>query len=295
MAETQADYGLLATFVAVAQERSFTKAAQKLGIGKGTVSRAIAELEEQMGAELIHRTTHAVALSTAGLALYERTAPHLVALDQAVLKLPERATEPSGNLRMTAPQDFGNVVLPEVLTLFCRRYPQVSLDVRLTNAHVDLVGEGFDLAIRAAAYALKDSTLIARQLGVSGINFYAAPTYLARRGKPKELGDAQHDWIVHPAARGALKLPREMPIRVLTDDFLFIRNLTREGVGIGTVPRFLAAPLVQEGLLDELALVQQRVPVGGLFIVYPSRGEVPRKVTAFRDFLIAWLKKAPLV
>jgi DNA-binding transcriptional LysR family regulator len=97
------EYQLLAVFVAVAEQASFTKAARKLGIGKGTVSRAVAQLARQLGAELVHRTTHAVALSTAGTALYERTAAHLAALDQAVQKLPERAAEPSGVLRMTAP------------------------------------------------------------------------------------------------------------------------------------------------------------------------------------------------
>ena len=90
----------------MAEEASFTKAARKLGPGKGTVSRAIASLERQPGAELVHRTTQAVALSTAGTALYERTAKHLSALDQAVQRLPERAEEPSGVLRLTAPNDF---------------------------------------------------------------------------------------------------------------------------------------------------------------------------------------------
>ena len=163
MPETQADTQLLTTFVAVADEQSFTKAARKLGIGKGTVSRAIALLEEQLGAELLHRTTHAVALSTAGVALYERVAPHIAALHQAVQKLPERAAVPSGELRLTAPQDIAQVILPEVLTQFARRYPEVHVDLRVTNLRVDLVAEGFDLAIRVAT-KMKDSTLTARRL-----------------------------------------------------------------------------------------------------------------------------------
>jgi DNA-binding transcriptional LysR family regulator len=115
----------------VAEEASFTKSARKLGLGKGTVSRAIASLERQLGAELVHRTTQAVALSTAGTALYERTAKHLSALDQAVQRLPERAEEPSGVLRLTAPNDFSFVVLPEVLAQFARRYPEVQVDLRV--------------------------------------------------------------------------------------------------------------------------------------------------------------------
>src|SRR4051812_28680177 len=174
MRETPLDYQVLAIFIAVAQQSSFSKAALKLGIGKGTVSRAIARLEGVVGAELIHRTTHSVALSTAGTALYERTAHHLAALDLAVTKLPERDEEPSGELRLTAPNDFGAIVLPEVLSQFARRYPQIHFDVRLTNARIDLVAEGFDLAIRAAPGGMKDSTLTVRRLGTAGADLFAA-------------------------------------------------------------------------------------------------------------------------
>src|SRR5215831_2147300 len=101
MPATPPDYDLLAALVAVAEEASFSKAARRLGVTKGTVSRAIARLEDSVGAELVHRNTHKVALSTAGTALYERTAPHLSALDRAVGTLPERSEQPSGELRIT--------------------------------------------------------------------------------------------------------------------------------------------------------------------------------------------------
>src|SRR5688500_3143734 len=107
MNETQLDLNLLNIFVTVVQQSSFTKAARKLGVGKATVSRSIARLEEIVGAELVHRTTHKVALATAGTELYDRTAAHLSALDAAVRGLPEAAEQPSGELRITAPHDFG--------------------------------------------------------------------------------------------------------------------------------------------------------------------------------------------
>ncbi len=292
MTETQADYHLLASFVAVADEQSFTKAARKLGIGKGTVSRAITQLEEQLGAELVHRTTRAVALSTAGVALYERVAPHVAALNQAVQKLPERAAVPSGELRMTAPQDFATVVLPEILTQFARRYPEVRVELRVTNRHVDLVSEGFDLAIRAAT-KMKDSTLTARRLGVDSLGSYAAPSYVARRGRPKRIGDPQHDWLLHPFARAALKLPADTPTRFTCDDFLVMRALARDGAGVGLMPSFIGAPYVSEGLLEDLELDKPAALRAGLYIVYPSSGQVSRKVAAFRDFLIEWLSKSP--
>ena len=293
MKETQADYGLIATFVAVAQESSFTKAAKKLGVGKGTVSRAIAELERQLGAELIHRTTHAVALSTAGLALYERTAPHLAALNVAVLKLPERAMEPSGELRLTAPHDFGIAVLPELLVQFARRYPKIRLDVWLTNTNIDLVREGFDLALRAGP-TLKDSTLTARRLVGAHVGFFASPEYIARRGRPKEPNDAAHEWLLHRALRSSVKPFQAATPRFLCDDMLLIRELARRGAGIAMLPKAFAVPYVQDGSLEEVPVSLPGGVSGGMFLVYPSSGEVPRKVAAFRDFLLDWLKKTPL-
>lgn len=285
------NHQLLAIFIAVAQEASFTKAAQKLGLGKGTVSRAISRLEEQLGAELLHRTTHAVALSTAGTALYERTAKHIEALNHAVQKLPERAVEPSGVLRLTAPYDFAFVVLPEVLTLFARRYPEVQIDLRLSNTVADLVSDGFDLAIRAVSQ-LRDSTLTMRRLNIGAIGWYAAPSYLARRGKPKDIADARHEWIMHPRVQAALKPKHEARSRFLCDDFLVIRSLAREGAGLSLLPKFVAARYVREGLLEELPLGDH--VKGGLALLYPSSGQVPRKVTAFCDFLVEWIKKSRL-
>jgi DNA-binding transcriptional LysR family regulator len=294
MNETQPDYAGLAIFAAVVEEASFSKAAQKLGIGKGTVSRAIARLERLLGAELVHRTTHSVALSTAGTALYERTAPHLSALDRAVLDLPERAREPSGVLRLTAPHDFGVVILPELLAQFARRYPDVRVDVRVTNVQLNLVAEGIDLAIRASANARKDSSLTSRRLGSTAGGFYAAPSYVARRGKPKRLGEPKHDWILIPRLTAPWKLPERASLRFACDDFLLARDLVREGAGIGYLPGFLAAPYVSDGLVESVPLVDAPRETGSFFLVYPSSGQVPRKVTAFRDFLLERLKKTPL-
>jgi DNA-binding transcriptional LysR family regulator len=294
MNETRPDYALLAIFAAVAEATSFSKAARKLGVGKGTVSRSIARLESLLGAELIHRTTHTVALSTAGTALYERTAPHLAALDRAVLDLPERASEPSGELRLTAPYDFGIVVLPEILAEFALRYPEIQVDVRLTNARLDLVAEGIDLAIRASSAQRKDSSLTSRRLGNANIGVYAAPAYLARRGKPKRFAEPKHDWIVHSAVLAHLKLGRSTSARILCDDFLLLRELVRAGAGAGFLPSFLALPYLRQGLIESVPVPELPREGGALFLLYPSSGQVPRKVAAFRDFLVGSCKQAPL-
>lgn len=294
MIGTPLDHQLLVVFVAVAEENSFSKAARKLGIGKGSVSRAIARLEALLGAELLHRNTHAVALSTAGAALYERTAHHLAALDEAVQRLPERAEQPSGEIRLTAPPDFGIVVLPELLLQFSLRHPEISFDLRLTNRVVDLVAEGFDLAIRAGSAKLKDSSLTVRRLGSAGSRLYAAPAYIARRGKPRRLGESRHDWILHPALRAHWKLGREQKCRFLCDDFFMARELVRAGVGVGFLPSFLAEPYEREGLIETIPIEDAPHGSASFLLLYPSSGQVPRKVSAFSDFLVERLKKSPL-
>ena len=287
--ETPIDLRLLETFVAVAQHASFSRAATALGVAKGTVSRALAQLEEELGVELVHRTTRQVALSTAGAALYERAGAHLAALRAAVVDLPEREEAPSGLLRMAAPPDFGIIVLPAVIAGFARRFPAVRFDVRIGGAHVDLIKDGFDLAIRVATGQLKDSSLIARRVGRSAAAFYAAPSYLARRGRPRGLDDARHTWVLHHAAVRLFKLkPDAVPFQV--DDFFVARDLVRDGVGVGMLPTFVARPYVREGLLEELALGQPTAMTGDLVMLTPSSGPTPKKVTAFRDFLVDSLR-----
>ena len=292
MAELPVRYELLSIFVAVAEATSFSKAARKLRISKATVSRAIASLEETLGAELIHRTSHAVALSTAGTALYERTAPLLRGLAEAIGRLPERGEQPSGLLRMTVPHDFGQAVMPDVLAQFALRYPDVSFDIHVTNEPVDLVARGFDLAIRVSGGALQDSTLTVRRLGSAGIGYYASPSYLARRGRPRALLADDHTWIAHARLVDAAKAKAQRA-RFVCDSFQLIRALIVDGVGVGPLPNFFAAPYVLEGRVEPVALPGRSLH-GQLVLLYPSSGQVPRKVTAFRDFLLEWLAKSPM-
>lgn len=276
---------LLAQFVAVAETTSFSLAARRLGVTKATVSRGIARLERELGVELVHRTTRRVALSTAGTALYERAAPALEALRQAAAGLPEREEKPSGELRITAPTDFGLAILPELVARFVARYPSVRLDARVTNRVVDLVAEGFDMAIRATGRP-RDSSLTIRRLTRVGGRYYAAPAYLARRGEPRTVAEAGHTWIfpgMVPLA--ALGLPRGYRPELLGDDFVFIREAARHGAGIGLMPEFLAEPHVLAGELCRVLPTVHR-DFGSFSLVYPSSGQVPRKLTAFRDFLV---------
>lgn len=279
------DLQLLAAFVAVAETGSFTKAASRLGVTTATVSRSLARLEEELGVELVHRTTRSVAVSSAGAALLERAAPHVAGLREAVAALPEREAEPAGVLRLSAPYALGVVLLADVIGQYTACYPRVRVEADFTNRNVDIVAEGFDLAIRPDSGA-PDSTVITRRLLTRDLlRFYASPAYLERRGTPDAVGASGHTWVVFTGVGQVLEgLPSEPTI--LANDFVFLREAVRAGVGVAILPKFLADPLVRSGEVVRV-LPQIELAVGGLVMLYPTRGAVPAKVTAFRDLLVA--------
>ncbi len=294
------DLNLLTTFAAVARTSSFSAAARELGLPKSSVSRAIAGLELSMGVRLVHRTTRRVALSTAGVALHERVTPQLSALLRSLGDLPELEEQPSGKLRITATADFAAKVLAELVARFVVRHPAVEVELRLTNAVVDLVAEGFDLAFRMWTRRRRDSSLTSRRVGVVAMQVFAAPSYLARRGTPRSPADlAGHEWVVYgglgaielkDGGESALIAPRG---RVVCDDMSFVHAATREGAGLGIVPTFLTEADVAAGALVRV-LPRWTMRTSDLWIVSPAARHAPRKVTAFRDFVIESLKARPL-
>ncbi|NNC04352.1 LysR family transcriptional regulator [Corallococcus exiguus] len=289
------DLNLLHLFVAVAETGSFTEAALRLGLPKSSVSRGLVRLEDSLGTQLLHRTTRRVSLSTAGLALYERTASLLSSLSNAVGTLPERTEEPSGELRLTAPHDLGVTLLPEVIARFVARYPQVRIDCRLTNRSVDMVAEGFDIALRASGTKLPDSSLRMRRLGAIDVQLFASPSYLARRGVPRATEDlASHDFVAYRGLKhlGALGLS-EKHAHVLADDMLFLREAAKAGAGIALLPSFLALADVTSGQLVRV-MPRYTLSTTSLTMLHPRAQHVPRKVSAFRDFLIDFLQARPL-
>jgi len=290
------DLNHLSLFVAVAESSSFSDAAAKLEVRRSTVSRGIAALERSLGIQLFNRTTRHVALTTAGKALYAKVAPQLASLQDVLGTLPEREEQPSGTLRVTAPNDLAAILLPGVLAGFSLRYPNVSLDVRLTNRVVELVREGFDVAIRVAAGRLRDSSLVAKRIANSEMHIYAAPDYLARAGTPRTCEDAaEHAWVVFPAARLPAPMPKpKLPPRIIGDDIRFVQEMVKAGVGLGALPTFLTRDDVAAG---KLVRVLPRVSArsGTIWLVHPPTKHVPRKVTAFRDYLHEQFAVHPLL
>ena len=294
------DLNLLSIFVAVAETSSFSAAAGRLGMPKSSVSRGVAKLEADLGVRLLHRTTRNVALSTAGTALYERTAPLLAAIGESVEELPEREEQPSGKLRITATVDLGVAYLADVITRFALRYPATKVDLELTNATLDLVAEGIDLAFRFGPERLEDSTLTAHPAAVLRSALYASPTYLARRKAIRAPADLdEHDFIVFRRIPTlTLEGPGEpMTIetrgRLTVDDMLVMRAMMERGAGIGILPTFLASDECAGGSLVRV-LPRWSTPTGRLWLVTPPGRHVPRKVAAFRDFFVDSLETRPI-
>ncbi|WP_437618969.1 LysR family transcriptional regulator [Sorangium sp. So ce1151] len=289
----------IAAFARVAELGSFTAAAAQLGVPKSTVSRAVTRLEEGLKVRLLQRSPRAVALTDAGRRFFGDVAPHIAGLRDAAQALDAYQGQPQGLIRLSAPPDGGESFLGEMLVEFAARYPLLTLEVDLSSRQVDLLREGFDVAIRATRGPL-DSSLVARKLFDSDVQLFAAPSYLARRGTPRALEElADHERVVFlpSARRGQWPVDDARSVRdamatgrIATDNFQLIRATLRAGGGIGPLPRVLAAPDLASGRLVHV-LPEWSQRAGTAYLVYPSARHVARNVAVFRDFVLAWVKR----
>jgi DNA-binding transcriptional LysR family regulator len=280
-------------FTKVVEAGSFTKAAAALGVPKSTVSRKVAALEERLGARLLHRTTRKLRLTEIGEAFHNRCSHILTDLEEAELAVSETHGNPQGTLRITAPMDIGAHLLGEVIRKYGEAYPQVKVEVYLNDRLVNLVEEGFDLAIRAGKLA--DSGLIARKLGSASFILCATPEYLEKHGTPMRPEDLKdHRCLLFSAAglhsnwtligpEGAVSIPVDGPLS--TNHFSLNHCAALAGMGIGFMPVFHAAEGLEDGRLVRV-LPEHRSPLSGLYAVYPSNRHLVAKVRAFLDLLV---------
>src|SRR5688572_7869543 len=198
------DLNRAATFVRVIEAQSFTGAAKQLGLPVSSVSRAVAQLEQELGARLLHRTTRKLRLTDAGERFFRRMHAAVTEASEAALEASGFAADPRGVVRLTAPHDLGGAKrFPDVVASITKRLPGIVLELKLSNRFVDLVADGIDLAIRAGA--LTDSSLMARRVTSSGLGIFASPAYLARRGQPRRPADLiQHDCLSYGGREGKL-------------------------------------------------------------------------------------------
>jgi len=291
------DLNLVTAFVRVVEQQSFTSAAKALGLPKSSISRRVTELEEELGVQLLHRTTRKLALTEAGRTYFEQAERALTELQAAAESATGMDTEARGVVRVTAPLDIGVMGLADVVTEFVREYPDIHVDLSFSSKIVDLIEEGFDIGIRAGKS--HDSSLVARRLGNAGLGMYAAPDYLKAHGRPTTLAElANHDCVLfrgkHGKALWRLIGPDgetssiEVRGRVNVDDMLFVRQAVGIGLGIGLLPTIVIATCSRVGALDPVERVLPEFSMGGaeVAVVTPSGPKRPRRVTLLRDFLV---------
>lgn len=292
------DFNDVPLFVRIVESGSFSAAASDLGVQRSSVSRAIARLEQTLGVRLLQRTTRTLALTDAGQAFYERVRSAVSGIDEALDAAREFGQEPRGTVRMTAPGDSAQFALAEVVADFARQYPNIRVELTLTGRTVDLVAEGFDLAIRAGRLA--DSTLIARRVGPTPLAAFAAPSYLKRAGMPRSLQDLkQHDCVLF-RSRGSKATwhftgpngDESVDVRgqLSADDLDFVLRLCAAGAGIGVLPTAIAHEQVLSGAI-EVVLPEYRVSRGSVYVVLPSAAFVPARVALLRDHLALHLER----
>lgn len=278
----------LRTFVEVADAGGVAHGARRMGLSKSIVSRRLVRLEVALGVQLLSRTTRGSALTEAGSTFREHAMRVVAEIDSAQETLSPEG-EVRGLLRIAAPLSFGTTRLAPVFAEFARRHPLLQIETSYSDRFVDLVGEGFDCAVRLGH--LSDSSLIARKICAFRGGLVASPAYLAAHGVPQTLEDLAHHqavtkkgelWPIHDGRKTVTLRPRG---RFTADNGEALLSAALAGVGIAALPDFLTAPHLAAGALVAL-LPQHPAPEAGMFVVRPPGAFPARKVRSLIDTLV---------
>ncbi|MES9901178.1 MAG: LysR family transcriptional regulator [Sedimenticola sp.] len=269
------------TFIHVVERGSFSTAADHLNIAKSVVSKRIKELEAHLGAQLLHRTTRKLHLTQVGEVYYHRCLPILADLEEADHLVSEQQNELKGKIRIAAPLTFTLQHLMPVFNQFMEQYPDLELDLDLNDQEVDLVKEGFDLAVRIGE--LHDSTLIAKPLSEIRLITCASPDYLERHGEPKTVDELrEHRILIYSNAPTSTLWPYgqsrfKIKARMSSNSGSALLQAAVAGIGIVITPTFLCYQELREGKLLPI-LVDRPIPSTKAYAVYPSRRYQPVRI-----------------
>jgi DNA-binding transcriptional LysR family regulator len=284
----------LLLFARIVEAGSFSKAAQRLDLPKSTVSRRISLLEASLGERLLQRTTRKLVLTEFGASLLEHARKLAEEVEAASALAQHRQAAPSGKLRISMPNDFANIGMTELIARFTERYPAVTLELDLSPRRVDLVAEGFDVAIRMGDLP-EDSTLAARRVALERFGLYAAPSYIARRGLPEQPDDLlEHEllcilsrsggaaqWVLQ---RGKVRWERELRARLTANSPELLARIACSGAGIAASSDLFVAPYLKKGELVRV-LPEWDLPTATGWAVFPGRRLMPAKTRVFLDMM----------
>src|SRR3954468_3950629 len=280
-------------FVRVVEHGSFSEAARSLRVSRSAVSKYLMELEQALGVQLLNRTTRSASPTENGRAYYERSIAILAELEEADLAVTSLQAEPRGLVGVHAPMSFGTLLLGPALVEFMEKYPELQIQLTLSDEQIDAVQEGFDVTLRIGELA--SSSLIARRLlGVNRV-FCASPEYIERRGAPLHPRDLKtHDCLSYGflatgnqwkliGADGEHWIP--VPWRLCANNAELLKQAALSGRGIGLLPTFIAGAELDSGALTPV-LKDFNAPEIALYAIYPPTRHLSSKVRLFIDFLV---------
>ena len=284
----------LRVFCAVAELKSFTAAAERLGLSPAMASKHVMHLEKRLGTRLLNRTSRHVSVTETGTLYFSQARQTIDELDEVEAAVSNVAVTPRGTLKLSAPVWIANTLVARMFAEYHQRYPEVCLDMDFSGRIVNLVDEGFDLALRATAPEKLDPGLIARPLTKIVFHFVGSPAYLERTGRPAKLADLNgHSLLLYsglnshgsltingPDGRETLKFRPVMR----SENETMLHMAAREGMGLVFLPELMIQPDIAEGRL-EMVLPDTLSFSSTLYAVYPSRKYLSAKVRTFIDFL----------
>lgn len=290
------DLNQLVIFAKVAENQSFTKAAKILGIEKSTVSSKISLLEKRLGVRLLNRNTRLVSVTEAGEVYYQYCRQVVDAASEAELFAMALSNNPQGILRISAPRDFSQLLVQQLIEPFIRQYREVKIDLAVLDREVDLIAERFDLALRIGKGSLKDSNLVGKKLFDVSMGLYAAPHWLTQQGEASvNKNPLDYPFIIFSKelqgefvfGEGIVSEELQVKAQLKINDILACKEAAANGIGIALLPNIIASEEVKLNRLKKIS-PQFPLPSMALFAVYPSRQWMPAKLKTFLTYLDDW-------
>jgi LysR family transcriptional regulator, regulator for bpeEF and oprC len=296
--KTTMNFPALEAFLAVVRSGSFTRAAELMGSEKAAVSRMVTRLESDLGVQLLLRSTRSLSMTDAGRTLFERGTAIVGSFAETRELLQQENAEPRGTLRLTAGEEFGQLAVSQWIGKYLQTYPSLRVEAVFTNRIMDVVNDGFDVAVRVGD--LPDSTLKAARLGSITYGLYASRSYLELNAAPESVSDLPQRDFIHFGA----SMPHTLDLlnakdfasttvtpRLTVNNNLAVRDAVARGLGIGMLPCFQAAPLIAAGVLCQVLEGWTRKPAP-VHLVYPDLRYMPRKLRLFIDLATAEFRRA---